>query len=412
MPSTRGAVVFGAGLLMWIAARLVGSPDLHIVAVGIAVLPFAAALFARWSRQQLAVTRRLSATRVPLGQRVTVDIEVHNQSPAATTYLLLEDRLPPALGRPARLVLTGLPGRNSQRVTYSLVCRTRGRYHLGPASIDVSDPFALSRMRVEFTERDELVVYPEVEPLQATVTAPHGSGSGDSSSRHLFRTGDEFFTMREYQIGDDLRRIHWPSVARRGTLMIRQDESARRSSATVFLDTRVSSLGQAGTPAFERAVSVAASVGSFLGRSGFSLRLATSASPPVAVTSEGMLETLAGIGHTPSRAMGHALLPLRAGSLAGSTLVMIGAPPPASEIAVISRAAGAFSGRIAILVYPTDPASLPAEPAAVLEAAASTARLSLARAGFEVFVLSPNGRLQDIWRVNRANLLASSASSR
>jgi len=30
------------------------------------------------------------------------------------------------------------------------------------------------------------------------------------------RTGEEYFTMRSYQEGDDLRRIHWPSVARTG----------------------------------------------------------------------------------------------------------------------------------------------------------------------------------------------------
>ena len=36
--------------------------------------------------------------------------------------------------------------------------------------------------------------------------------------------------MRGYQEGDDLRRIHWPSVARTGELMIRQDESSKRAS--------------------------------------------------------------------------------------------------------------------------------------------------------------------------------------
>ena len=51
--------------------------------------------------------------------------------------------------------------------------------------------------------------------------------------------------MRQYQQGDDLRRIHWPSVARSGDLMIRQDESSRRSNALLFVDTRMGSIGQA-----------------------------------------------------------------------------------------------------------------------------------------------------------------------
>jgi uncharacterized protein (DUF58 family) len=412
MPSARGAVVLGAGALLWIAARLVGSGDLHIVSVGVIALPFLAAGFARWSRQQLALTRRMTMNRVRPGQRVNVELEVHNRSAAPTSFLLLEDRIPATLGRPARIVLTGLPGRNSQRVSYSLVCRTRGRYHLGPTTVDISDPFALSRMRVEFPERDELVVFPEVEPLEARVAAPYGSGTGDSASRHLFRSGDEFYTMREYQVGDDLRRIHWPSVARRGRLMIRQDEAARRSTATVFLDTRVTSLGQSGAPAFEKAVSAAASVGSLLGTAGFTIRLATAQGGPASLGQEALLDRLAGVSHAPNRALGPLLAPLRAGGAGGTTLVVVTAPPPPAEVAVLTRTGATFGSLIAVLVYPADPSSLPPEAAARLEGQASAARLSLARAGWETYVIAPNAKLRDVWRATRRRPLLSTASSR
>src|SRR5437899_3317308 len=82
-----------------------------------------------------------------------------------------------------------------------------------------------------------------------------------SIAGRLHRSAAEFYTMREYVTGDDLRRIHWPSVARTGQLMIRQDESTRRSSALLFLDSRASALGAYGSPGFERAVSVAATLG-------------------------------------------------------------------------------------------------------------------------------------------------------
>ena len=48
--------------------------------------------------------------------------------------------------------------------------------------------------------------------------------------------------MRQYHEGDDLRRIHWPSVARTGELMIRQDESSQRANGLVFLDSREGTL--------------------------------------------------------------------------------------------------------------------------------------------------------------------------
>ena len=60
MPSGRGVLVFASGILMWVGARMLGSPTLHMVAVGLVLLPFAAALFARWSKQRVRIRRRLS----------------------------------------------------------------------------------------------------------------------------------------------------------------------------------------------------------------------------------------------------------------------------------------------------------------------------------------------------------------
>jgi uncharacterized protein (DUF58 family) len=412
MPSGRGLVVFVAGLAMWLAARLLGSPALAVVGLGFGFLPFAAALFARWGRQRIAVTRRLSDVRVKPGSRVAVELSVENRSHAATSFLMVEDRLPAALGRPARLVLTGVPARGVQRVHYTLVPQSRGRYRIGPVAVDVSDPFALTRLRLEFDDRDELIVTPELEDLQRAPDSPFGSNVGLSRARNLFRTGEEFYTMREYQQGDDLRRIHWPSVARSGELMIRQDESSRRSNALLFVDTRMGAIGQAHSVPFEKAVSVAASIGVLMARSGFALKVATADSPPVPATEEGFLDTLTGVTHSKARTMGPALSRLRTGSGADTTLIVVMAPPVPTELTSLIRTGAAFGPKLAVMVYPLDPDTLPPERQAQLEGRASQARLSLSRSGWDVLVLPPSARLKDVWHTTRARPLVGSASSR
>jgi uncharacterized protein (DUF58 family) len=406
MPSGRGIVVFAAGIGLWIGARVAGSPTLHMIAVGLVVLPFAAAGLARWSRQRLRIRRRLSDARVQPGQRVTVELEIENQAATQTSFLLLEDRLPPALGRSARLVIAGLPPKGKQRASYSVSAQTRGRYTLGPLTVDLSDPFALTKLRVQFDEREELVVTPEVEQLAGGPNSPFGMTSGLALSRHLFRTGDEFYTMRPYQEGDDLRRIHWPSVARSGELMIRQDESARRSTAVLFVDTRESAVGKSHTPCFEKVVSAAASVGALLIRYGFSMKLATTQLPPQRVGEEQMLETLAGVGHHTSRTMSTGLTRLRIAAAADTTLVVVTAPPQPTELTSLIRAGAVFGPKVAVLVHPTDPATLPPDRRAQLEGRASQAQLSMSRSGWEVVVLPPSGRLRDIWHASRTQPLA------
>jgi len=217
--------------------------------------------------------------------------------------------------------------------------------------------------------------------------------------------------MREYQTGDDLRRIHWPSVARHNRLMIRQDESARRSLATLFLDTRVSSLGQAHSPAFEKAVSAAASVGVHLSRSGYALRLAAAGTRPLPMSEEGFLEALAAVSHTPSKPLASMLVPIRSSAVADTTLAVVTSPLAAAEIGSLTRVGTVFGPKVAVLVYPVDPAGLPPEQRRILEDQASTARLSLARAGWDVFVIGPTGRLQDVWHTSRKKLPVATGSS-
>ena len=408
MPSGRGVAVLFTGLAMWLAARIIGSPGLEVVAVGLAALPAIAALFVRWSRQRIAVHRRLSDVRVAPGTRVHVQIDVENRSFAATSFLLLEDRLPSVLGRPARMVVSGIPARDSQQVSYTVLPQSRGRYQLGPLSVDVSDPFALVRQRLEFDDREELIVTPEIEDLSDAPDAAFGANVGISRTRNLFRTGEEYYTMRQYHEGDDLRRIHWPSVARTGELMIRQDESSRRANGLVFLDSRETALGQTHGPAFERAVSVAATLGVLLSRGGFSLRLTTADTPPAPMSEERFLEALTSVAHAQVRSIGPALAHMRAGASGDSTLVAVAAPPQPAELTSLIRSGAAFGPKLAVLVYPVDPDTLPPDRQSQLEGRATQARLALTRAGWDCIVLPPSMRLKDRWHVPKERRLVHS----
>ncbi len=397
MPTGRAYLVLAAGFGLWVLARATGSPTVHMLAVALLVLPVAAAILVARRRPRVRIRRRLSEARVRPGQRVTVELLVEDLSPVPGHLLLLEDRLPPALGRSARLVLAGLRPRATERASYLLVPQRRGRYALGPVTVQLTDPFALARVGLELDEREELVVTPEVEDLAGGADTPFGIAAGAVASRRPLRLGDEFYTMRPYTEGDDLRRIHWPSVARTGELMIRQDESARRSTAALYLDTRESALGRAHSPAFERAVSAAASVGVLLLRSGFTLHLATGQLPPRRVGEAHLLDALAGIAHHPSRTLSSGLGRLRLVAAGDATLVVVTTTLGVAELAALVQVGALFGPRLAVLVHPADPDRAPGPHRAELEGRATAAARSLARAGWAVVVVPPSGRLAERW---------------
>jgi uncharacterized protein (DUF58 family) len=393
----RAWAVLGGGALLWVASRLVGSPDLHIVSVGLLALVPLGILLVRLRRHRLRATRRLSARRAFPGTRIRVEVEVGNLGEVRTSLLLLEDRLPSALGPPARLVIPHVPPGARQSVSYEFTPRRRGRYEVGPLVAQMTDPFDLARHRIEFDETHDLIVYPEVEPLEATQVASPIGGSGESSSRQLFRTGEEFYTMRHYEIGDDLRRIHWPSTARIGELMIRQDETARRAAAVIFLDSRRVATG-AVRDGFEKGLSATASIGAHYLRAGYVLRLATPDLPPQQVGQEQFLETLALIQPSRLHVLSPSLQRLRSAGGANPALVVVTHPPDPEELSALSRISAVYGSKLAVLVVPQDIDDLYLRPRAEIERRVEGARLSLLRAGWDVLVLGARQRLSDIWQ--------------
>jgi uncharacterized protein (DUF58 family) len=369
-----------------------------MVAVGILAMPFLAAAFIRWNKLNIEIHRHLSSVRVFPGTRIVATLTIQNNGPGTAPFLLIEDLLSSSLGKPARLVVTGIPPQNSEKVAYSVLCRHRGKYTFGPASVSVSDPFGLARVNMRIADSNEIIVYPFVEDIPPGELSLQGAGFGDSTMRQLYRSAAEFYTMREYVTGDDLRRIHWPSVARTGQLMIRQDEATRRSAATVFLDNRIVSLGSAGSPGFERAVSAAGSMGRSLLRAGFVVRLAMVDAPAEPVAEERLLETLAGVTASRDRNIGGALATLRSSALSESTLVVVSAPPIGAEVEMLQRFGARFGRKVAVLVLPTGPSSVPREVAEEMEGRLRAAVSTLRGSRWKVCVLPPDGRLAEEWK--------------
>jgi hypothetical protein len=192
--------------------------------------------------------------------------------------------------------------------------------------------------------------------------------------------------------------------------MIRQDESTRRSTATVFLDNRSSVLGPDGSPAFERAVSIAATVGRLLVQKGFALHLATIDSPATLVSETRLLEILASVSSVRTRAVGEALIALRATARSDTSLALVTAPPLANEVQSLLRIGSGFGRKLAVFVYTVNVTGLPDLAAKEIEARATSTRAALQHAGWDVFLVQPDGRLSEVWQASRIRKLRPAGS--
>ena len=262
MITRRGWALIGSAAGLFVAGRILGLVQLAVLAF-IALLTIASALvWVRLRDPRLDGHRELKE-RLQVGVQGRVDIVVRAGSPTAT--LAVNDAFDGGR-RAARLLLAPMHAGEEARAAYRFPTDRRGRYEVGPLRVTVADPFALVERTRFVLGTEEVIVYPRVRD----VLPPPESGGLDLDReqpqvRSRIEPSGEFHTLRDYAPGDDLRHVHWRSTARRGHLMMRQNEARRRTPVLVLLDVRP---GAHDRPSFERAVEACASIVTAIERSG------------------------------------------------------------------------------------------------------------------------------------------------
>lgn len=272
--TTRGRVFVGAGVLIALSGMVLGLHDLTRTGALLVVLPVLAFLLARRAIS-LEVSRSLSPTRVPIDGHADVTLSVRNTGRTASPLLRGEEGLAYALGDRPHLLIPRLRRDEERALHYRVRSHVRGHHAIGPLSVRLSDPFGLATRSVAVPGHSSLVVLPRTVPLPSVRGVPAGSGGESTSSPRMALQGEDDIGVREYRIGDDLRRIHWRSTARTGETMVRQDEEPTRRRALVVLDDRAGAhAGTGNGGSFEWAVTAAASITTLLLRDRFEVHLA------------------------------------------------------------------------------------------------------------------------------------------
>jgi uncharacterized protein (DUF58 family) len=272
--TTRGRAVLSAGITAAICAVALGQRDLLRVGVLLALVPVLTVVVLGRARYRLACSRTITPVRVEVGKAAQVVLEVANVSSTRCGMVLAEEQVPYTVGSRPRFVLPGLEPGERRAVSYPVRSDVRGKFAVGPLSLTLTDPFGMGEHRRSFSARDELVVIPTVVALPPISLSGDWTGSGDTRPRAVAASGEDDVTTREYHQGDDLRRVHWRSTARRGELMVRREEQPWQSRATLLLDRRrAAHRGDGPSSSFEWAVSAVASVAVHLADRGYAVRL-------------------------------------------------------------------------------------------------------------------------------------------
>ena len=380
MITERGWAAIGAGialLVLWWAlgeVELLATGLLLVGAVGIGTT------VVRMTHPSISVTRQLRPNLVHEGDQAGVTVQLTNTGKRALRNVVLQDTVS-NLGS-ARFAIGKLQPGQTVTATYQILCRPRGIYTVGPAAITVQDPLRMAASTFATEEGDRLIVYPAIEDLDG-FPAVRGLDPTVHAARPEFshQGGEDFFTLREYQLGDDLRRVHWPSSAKRDRLMIRQLETPWQARALVMFDCRSTSFESAA--AFERGVRGAASVTRHLMRLGFAADLWAGGTPVLGTEASpytAAMEVLAGVEPADDLDIRSAALHMRRRARGGALVLISGVPD--QELLAAQHLLSRNYGRTLLLT---------------VSETASTSAVHFQRAGAITIPIGPNDPWGPAW---------------
>jgi uncharacterized protein (DUF58 family) len=237
----RGVLTLLLGVAAYAVAWLFGAKALYPVAAGLVLAPLAARTWVRLAASPMRLRRRAGKGALLEGEDVWVTLEAHPESSVPAPSISVTERLSRVGERTTALRRAGA----AYRGTYVLEGVPRGRYVVEAARAAIEDPFGLARSEVELETGGSLLVYPRLVALDR-LFSEHGANAQDGRRLLLRRpSGFELHSVREYERGESLRKVHWKTTARRGQLMVKDLEDAPRDEIAILLDA------EAGTEAGE-----------------------------------------------------------------------------------------------------------------------------------------------------------------
>lgn len=241
-PTKRGFGLAGGAALLFIIGTNIQSGWLFVLASLLLGAMLAGLIMPPLMIGKVHVDRR-SPANAHVGEDIPVDVVVTNPGGRTLLSLSLDDRF---ISR-TRVFLGKLSGHESVNLPTVRTGARRGVYEGEPVRISSQAPFGVAKATRKIAAEGRVVVLPRVvgvgwlpemaaaaKPLQASVVqARKGSGH-------------DFIGIREYQQGDSLRNVHWPSTARHGSLMVREFEQELPRRMGILVDTGADSEPDAG----------------------------------------------------------------------------------------------------------------------------------------------------------------------
>lgn len=277
-PTSRGLALVAVAAATYVAARILGTWELYLIALAFAGMAGVALGLVVAGSRRLEVERSVTPARPVAGDPLEFSFRVRNGCRLPGLQIALAAATGSLGGPVDRVVVDTFGARADRTVTAGPWPARRGVHRLPAFVAVVEDPLGLVRARRVVGASLRVTVVPRLAELASCAPCENASGRHSGGRRRLpTRDAWEFRGIRPLTPGEPLNRVDWKSTAKTGSLMLREMEAATEDDITVLLSgAEAHDEGEPPDTSFEAAVRAAGSIAAFTLRTshGVSLLLA------------------------------------------------------------------------------------------------------------------------------------------
>jgi uncharacterized protein (DUF58 family) len=231
-----GRILVAILLLGGFIGVIVGAGEIYTRFLYLGILVIGVSwIWTQVSLRGMTVKRRARSLRASVGDIFEEHFELSDDSQIGKLWVELsnDSNIPEASG--SRLFT--MVGRKQKRTHLARTWLVRrGGFRLGPTRLVSGDPFGLFLTERTFPAEHSLVVLPMIYEISSFVSPPGLLPGGQVIRRKALDVTPHASGVREYVPGDPMKRIHWPTTARRGQLIVKEFEQDPQAEVWLFMD--------------------------------------------------------------------------------------------------------------------------------------------------------------------------------
>lgn len=196
-------------------------------------------IYMQRAKKNLSAKFKYQSRFYNVGDSTDITIIVENLGLIPTPYVLVESKILRSLvqGYRGNLIFLGID--KSSWIKNEISFNRRGVYDFGNISLEVNDLFCIFKSVKNIHKALEIKVYPKVHDLNKI------NLTGRDSYENLInsRSGIEDLTLirdiRKYNMGDNLKKVHWKLSAKHGEMYVKNFDTISGQECNLFINMHI-----------------------------------------------------------------------------------------------------------------------------------------------------------------------------